>query len=174
MQFRLRTLMIVVAIVVTSCGPKITRNDSSLIDDLSGVWTFPTEQRGDPSVLVVDGMKYTIYEYTPRNGYSVYRRGEVIGEEGVYFFQNEASYYSPSFFIERDGRKFLIPNKHDYDKFVRTGRLEVLIDIRVADNLDFSKPPPRVSMETLGLPYDNLWKTEQQRSADSEAPSDMP
>src|SRR5688572_13319042 len=114
-RYRLRTLLIVLAIgplLLASCGPKITRHNSSLIDDLSGVWTFPTEQQGEPTVTVVEGMKYTIYEYTQRTGYSVYRRGEVVGEGGVYFFQNEASYYSPCFFVEHNGQKFLIPNKH--------------------------------------------------------------
>jgi hypothetical protein len=171
MQYRLRTLLIVVAIgpplVLCSCGPKITRNNSSLIDDLSGVWTLPTEQQGDSFVTVIDGMKYTIYEKSPRGRYSVYRRGEVVGEEGVYFLQNEASYYSPYFFVEHNGYRFLIPGRHSYDKFIRTGRLEVLIEIRVADTLDFSKPPPRVSIETLGLPYDILWNPNGQEHTDS-------
>src|SRR4051812_5784508 len=111
MRYRLRTLLIVLALgpmVLASCGPEITRNNSSLIDDLSGVWASSVES-GPPdlsvpdsaTVYVIRGMSYVIYDY--ENGrYVKARHGEVVGEEGVYFLQNEASYYSPKFFIEHN------------------------------------------------------------------------
>jgi len=145
--------------LLTSCGPEITRNNSSLIDDLDGVWTYSIESGSDngsipdsTTVTVVSQMKYTIYSYASGR-YSKYRQGEVVGEEGVYFFQNEASYYSPMFFIESGGYKLLIFGKHDYGTFIKTGQFDAITLIRSADQLDFRKPPHRISMAAVGLPF---------------------
>jgi hypothetical protein len=161
-RYTLRTLLILLAVGLTmvgsSCRREITRDVSSLIDDLSGVWTHAVEagsiDGSEPatSVIVVRGRNYTIYDYR-RGRYSTYRRGEVIGQEGVYFLQNEASYYSPQFFVENDGHKILISTKGDYDRFISTGKIDVSTLIRSADQLDFGRPPPRPSIETVGLPY---------------------
>jgi hypothetical protein len=162
MHYLLRTLLILLAVgpmVLVSCGPTITRNNSGLIDDLSGVWTYSIESGSSDgripdatSVFVVNGMNYVIYDYA--NGrYSKARHGEVVGEEGVYFMQNEASYYSPHFFIENNGQKLLTLNKYHYDKYIKTGQINVVTLIRTADELDFRNPPPRVSIETVGLPF---------------------
>jgi hypothetical protein len=161
-RYSLRTLLTLLAvglaIIGSSCRPKITRDVSSLIDDLSGVWTYAIEagsiDGSEPAthVTVVQGRNYTIYDYR-RGQYSTYRRGEVIGQEGVYFLQNEASYYSPQFFVENDGHKFLISTKRDYDKFISTGKINITTHIRAADQLDFGRTPPRRSIEALGVPY---------------------
>jgi hypothetical protein len=162
MHYSLRALLLVLALgtaAFSSCGPQVTRNNSSLIDDLSGVWTYSIEAGSSDgripdstAVFVVSGMNYTIYDY--ENGrYSKSRHGEVVGQEGVYFMQNESSYYSPHFLIENNGKKFLTLNKHHYDKYVKTGQINVVTLIRTADELDFSRPPPRVSIETAGLPF---------------------
>ena len=152
------TVMIVLAFL-SACKPRVTRNISSLIHDLSGVWTYSLESGpsngsipDSTTVTVVDGMNYIIYEYGSGR-YSEYRRGEIVGQEGVYFFQNEASYYSPKFFVENSGRQCLILNKLAYDKFVKSGQLDAMVEIKVAEKLDFRAPPPRVSVETVGLPY---------------------
>ena len=164
MRYRLRTLMIVLALgpMLSACGPAITRNNSSLIHDLNGVWTYSIESPSSDgnipdstTVTVVSEMKYTHYNYASGR-YSKYSAGEIVGQEGVYFFQNEASYYSPNFFVENSGTKILILNKLDYDKYIKTGQISTMTLIRTADKLDFSRPPPRASIQTVGLPfYDN-------------------
>jgi hypothetical protein len=159
MRYRLRTLLMVATLSITSCGPEITRNNSSLINDLSGVWTYAIESGSSDlripdstSVFVVNGMNYKIYHYA-HGRYSLSRYGEVVGQEGVYFMQNEASFYSPHFFVENDGQKILIFNKFDYDKYIKTGQINVVTLIRTADKLDFSRPPPRASIQQVGLPF---------------------
>jgi hypothetical protein len=162
MRYRLRTLLIVLALgpmLLTSCGPEITRNNSSLIDGLDGVWTYSIESGSDngsipdsTSLWVVSGMKYKCYDYAAGR-YSISHHGEVVGEEGVYFLQNYASYYSPMFFIESGGYKLLIFGKHDYGTFIKTGQFDAITLIRSADQLDFRKPPPRISMAAVGLPF---------------------
>jgi hypothetical protein len=157
-RLAIATLTVVLAFV-SACKPKVTRNNSSLIHDLSGVWTYSLESGrsngaipDSTTVTMIDGMNYIVYEYGSGR-YSEYRRGEIVGQEGVYFFQNEASYYSPKFFVENNGRQCLILNKFSYDKFVKSGQLNAEVEIKVAEKLDFHHPPPRVSVETMGLPY---------------------
>ena len=152
---RLPLILILPLLTLSACKLSVTRNNSPLIDNLDGVWTYPKEQPGDTSVTVIKGMRYRIFDYYEDTGYELSRSGEVWGQEGVYFCPNEASYYSPKFFVEKNDQRFLILNKNDYDKYIREGRLEVSVLIRVADELDEGKPPIRLSIEVLGLPYDN-------------------
>jgi hypothetical protein len=152
--------LVLLAMALTACHRgESSRNDSSLIDNLTGVWVYPSEQPGDASVTIIEGMRFKIYDYS-QQGYKLSRQGEVWGQEGVYFFPDNASYYSPKFFVEHEGAKLLILNKHDYDKYVRDGQLETAIWMRVGDTLDFNNPPTRPSIKSLGLPYNNIYADE--------------
>ena len=87
-----------------------------------------------------------------------FRRGPVIGNRGVYFFPNDAALYGPNFLVEKNGYKFLIMNKEDYDNYVQNEKLTVHILIRVADSMDFSSPPKRPSIGVLGIPFVNRYE----------------
>jgi hypothetical protein len=79
------------------------RNSSGLIDPLDGVWVYPVEQPGETTLMVVRGMTYKHYRYSAQRmdaKADLEREGPVWGQEGVYFFPNQASYYSPSLFLE--------------------------------------------------------------------------
>ena len=152
---RFHFVLILSVFLMVACNPTITRNSSSLIDNLDGVWTYPKEQEGDISVTVISGMRYETYDYYDDHGYELSRAGDIMGQEGVYFFPNEASFYSPKFYLETNDEQALIINKFSYNKYIREGRLDVAILLRVSDTLDKSKPPVRTSIEMLGLPYDN-------------------
>jgi len=151
-------LMLVLALSV-SCKPVVTREVSPLIDDLSGVWLYPKELTDDPNdektALVIDNRSYAYYDYSNQHGYERSRSGNILGQEGVYFFPNEASYYSPKFFVKRDGKQFLILNRLAFERYVKDDRIDLLVLIRVSDKLDMSNPPQQPSIESLGLPYDN-------------------
>ena len=152
-------LLIPLLVLTASCKPADTRYKSSLIDDLSGVWVYPHEcstgENDEKSLLVVDRNSYTYYDYSNQHGYEQSRSGDIMGQEGVYFFPNEASFYSPKFLVERNGQRFLVLNKLDYEQYVKNDRLDLPVLIRACDKLDLNQPPPQLSIEILELPYDN-------------------
>src|SRR5262249_40063250 len=107
----------------------------------------------------IKDMSYKTYKYNEKQidpKKDLYREGPVWGQEGVYFFPNEASYYSRTFYLESRGHKFFILNKIRYDKYVKEGKIPMQVEISVAKKLDFSKPPERPSIEVLGLPHEDV------------------
>ena len=134
------------------------RSISPQIVDLNGVWTYPKEQPGETSVTVIEGLGYRIYDYFDDIGYDLSRTGRICGQEGVYFFPDDASFYSPKFLAKANGKQFFIPNRHSYDEFIRDGSVKLSIWIQSAAILDKSSPPIRHSIESLNLPYSNPFK----------------
>ena len=154
------TTVLLLALTCVGCSPKPGAHDwnpSSTMDDLSGVWVRPVEQEGDTDVIVIEGRRHSSYEYSQDridqrlDG----RSGPVIGDGGVYFLADEDDLYSPYFYEEIEGRRFLIVNRNNYKKFVAKGLLEPSVLIRVADTLDFESPPERPSLAALGIPFDD-------------------
>lgn len=133
------------------------RFQSGLRDDLSGVWVYPAESQGQTVVVVVDGHRWQSFLYKA-GGIDVKAdaqdAGEVLGEEGVYFFANRGNFYNPVFFQRApDGTPFMILSRASYDGTVRSGKLPADVWIRVADRFDPAQPPARPSIKALGLPH---------------------
>lgn len=150
--------------LLASCSrqnPNDERFTSSLRDDLSGVWAYPSEQLGQTTMVVVDKHRWRSFHYNPDriDTKNEYDSGEVLGEEGVYFFANPTNFYNPSFFQRAPtGTPFIILTRSTYDEFKRTGTLPVQIWIRVADSFDPASPPKRPSIKVLGIPYHNIFE----------------
>ena len=143
-------------------NPNDERFTSSLRDDLSGVWAYPSEQLGQTTIVVVDKHRWRSFIYSPDRidpKADEYDAGEVLGAEGVYFFANPTNFYSSSFFQRAPtGTPFIIRTRSTYDEFNHTGTLPVQIWIRVADTFDPANPPKRPSIKVLGLPYHNIFE----------------
>jgi len=133
--------------------------NSSLIDDLNGVWVTPSEAGTgyNTRITVIKDMKYVGYRYNEKEMDLVddfVLRGPVLGESGVYFLPNRAALYGPKFLVENNGYKFFL-NKDAYDDYLRNGKVSIYTLIRVSDSLDFKSPPIRPSLRVLGLPFEN-------------------
>jgi len=132
---------------------------SSLRDDLSGVWVYPSEVPGETTLYHVTGHYWVCYKYYPqgidlKNDH--YDAGKILGQEGVYYFANPTNFYSPNFLVRApNGRQFLIINRGSYDKYKETATLEVFISIRVADTFNPQAPPVRPSITELGISFHN-------------------
>jgi hypothetical protein len=136
---------------------------SSLRDDLSGVWVYPSEALGETTLTVVKGHNWTCYRH---HGGCVdlekdhYDAGKILGQEGVYYFANPTNFYSPYFLVRAaNGRRFLIINRGNYDKYKETGTITTSVSIWVADRFDTESPPVRPSITALGIPYYNRLET---------------
>jgi hypothetical protein len=158
-------LLFVLTLSVCSCSkPNNERFTSSLRDDLSGVWVYPAEQLGTTSITIVDQHRWRSFTYDPNRidtetQANMSDSGEVLGEEGVYFFANPTNFYPPRFFQRApNGTPYIILTRHTYDEFNRTGTLPVQIWIRAADKFDPDQPPVRPSIKVLGIPYSDIFK----------------
>ena len=154
-----RALLLSALTLLTACEQRVSRYDSSLRDDIAGVWVYPREQTGVTTVLFTDGVTWKSYEYaensiSTRKDAKSYDSGEVLGQEGTYFFANKGNFYSPDFLVRTPtGKDIFIRSRSSYDRFKETGRIPYQVIVRVARTLDPQKPPERPSIETLGLPY---------------------
>ena len=157
-------LLVLTFAACSRSNPNDERYTSSLRDDLSGVWVYPSEQLGRTSITVVDKHRWRSFPYDPNRidtttETNMTDGGEILGEEGVYFFANPTNFYPPNFFQRApNGTPFMILAHSTYDEFMRTGTLPVQIWIRVADKFDPAKPPVRPSIDVLGIPYHNIFK----------------
>lgn len=150
---------------MVSCShPNQERFTSGLRDDLTGVWVYPSEQLGETTMLVVTGDMWQSYIYRPDaiNVKDDLRdTGEILGQEGVYYFANPTNFYSPYFLMESPEQvKYFIINRTSYDSFLSDGQLSVQVLIYAGDVFDPDNPPMRPSIETLGVPFVNIFEDE--------------
>jgi hypothetical protein len=159
--------ILLLVLALSACSrpnPNNERYTSSLRDDLSGVWVYPAEQLGATSITVVDKHQWKSFTYDPdridtKTKTNMSDSGEVLGEEGVYFFANPTNFYPARFFQRApNGTPYIVLTRHTYDEFNRTGTLPVQIWIRVADKFDPEKPPARPSIKILGIPYHDIFQ----------------
>lgn len=158
--------LIILMLSLVACSQKDERYSSSLVDDLSGVWVYPSEGIGDTTILVVQGHRWVSYFYQADRistdpGDKYYDAGEILGQEGVYYFANPTNFYSPRFLIHApNGNQFMIISRVNYDRYKETGVTEVAVIIRVADALNAERPPVRPSIKALGVAYHNRFAPE--------------
>jgi riboflavin biosynthesis pyrimidine reductase len=58
-----RALLLSAFALLTACEQRVSRYDSSLRDDIAGVWVYPREQTGITTILVTDGVTWKSYGY---------------------------------------------------------------------------------------------------------------